>query len=273
MLHENPSMVDIDVNHWRNLQSLLLDSAKERRRIIIIHEDGRILKFVHSHRAEIVRNVDRVDDPRAVAKSVYQANSGVADFVAVFERRAFDRYFGQIQATWSPDEDLDAFVHRTYATLDEYGDGIVTYPGSARTTLGLQWRIGATYEDVLAAVQRFVAPASSVVLGVFDGTALWACLILVFDADRRVATITTPDPSQLRLEGQPQDIVDEVVAWVDGKFPPCSLALFTDAPGAREVLSDADKGSVLARLAGQGRVWSGTLPAGLEKAAGLAAAG
>ena len=40
MLHENPLMLDIDVDHWRNLQALLLDSAKERRRIVVIHEDG-----------------------------------------------------------------------------------------------------------------------------------------------------------------------------------------------------------------------------------------
>jgi hypothetical protein len=271
MLHENPSMVDIDVNHWRNLQSLILDSAKERRRIVLIHEDGRILKFVHSQRREIVRTVDRVDDPRMVAEAVYHANSDIVDFVAVFERRAFDRYFGQIQGAWQPDEDLDAFVHRTYATLDQYGDGIVTYPGTARTMLGLQWRIGATYEDVQAAVQRFASPNTAVVLGVFDGAALWACLILVFDRDRRVVTISTPDPSQLRLSGENLEIVNEVVAWTNRTFAPCSLALFSDLPGAREFLGATDKGRALKDLAGQGRVWHGPLPAGLERTVGRVA--
>ena len=41
MLHEDPAMLDIDVDHWRNLQSLVLDSAKARRRIVVIHEDAR----------------------------------------------------------------------------------------------------------------------------------------------------------------------------------------------------------------------------------------
>ena len=146
MLHAYPWMADIDVNHWRNMQSLLLESAKEKLRIILIHENGELLKFVHSQKAEIVRKVDRVEDPHAVAEQVYQDNPGQADFVVVFERRAVDRYFAQFQDTWRADEDLDAFVHRQFALMDEYPDGIVTYPGPARTQLGLQWRVGASYE-------------------------------------------------------------------------------------------------------------------------------
>ncbi len=46
MLHENPQMLDIDVDHWRNLQDLFLESAKEKRRIIVIHEAGEVLKLV-----------------------------------------------------------------------------------------------------------------------------------------------------------------------------------------------------------------------------------
>src|SRR5271157_2322801 len=119
-------MADIDVTHWRNLQVLLLESAKQKRRIIMIHENGKLLKFVHSHREEIVRNVDRVDQPHAAAETVYRANAGKVDFVAVFERRAFDQYFGRVQDTWSADEDLDEYVHRMYAMIDEYPDGLVT---------------------------------------------------------------------------------------------------------------------------------------------------
>jgi hypothetical protein len=272
MLHENPSMTDIDVNHWRNLQSLLLESAKERRRIIVIHEAGSILKFVHSHRAEIRRDLDRVDDPRTVAERVYRANADKVDFVAVFERQAFDKYFGQIQGTWRADEDLDAFVHRTYAILDEYPDGIVTFPGPARSTLGLQWRLGASYEVVQAAVGRLVSPESTVVLGVFDGDALWATLILGFDADRRVTLVTTADPSQLRLDGDKEEIVDEVVGWVNARFGSCSLALFSDLEGAREFLAAADKGQAFARLVSKGSVWSGPLPGGLKQQIALSTA-
>ena len=265
MLHENPLMVDIDVDHWRNLQALLLESAKGRRRIIVIHEDGEILKFVHSQRAEIVKPVDRVDDPHAVAERVYRANEDKADFVAVFERRAFDRYFAEFQDTWRPDEDLDVFVHRTYALIDKYPDGIVTYPGPARSTLGLQWRVGASYEDVKAAVDRFVAPDSTVVLGVFEGDALWATLVLRFDADHRADVVTTVDVSQLAPASGRDDAAAGVVAWVSRTYPPCSLGLFTDLAGARALLASGDKAAVLRGLAGEGRLVADPVPVGLAQ--------
>src|SRR5580700_4203354 len=138
MLHENPLMSDIDVDHWRNLQDLILDSAKEKRRIILIHENGELLKFVHSDRIEIVKNINRVTRPLADAEKVYRANKDKVDFVMVLERKAVERFFAQVQNTWKADEDLDEYVHRMFGTLDQYPEGIVTYPGPARTRLGLQ---------------------------------------------------------------------------------------------------------------------------------------
>ncbi len=195
MLHENPLMVDADVDHWRNLQTLLLESAKGKRRIIVIHEAGQILKFVHSQGAEISRPVVRIDDPHAAAKAIYEANPGACDLVAVFERRGFDRYFAAFQDTWRSDEDLDVYVQRTYALMDDYPDAIVTYPGRARDTLGLQWHLGTTYEASTAAVRTYIDPGTSVVFGVFDGDALWATLVLRFDADHRADVVTTVDPT------------------------------------------------------------------------------
>jgi hypothetical protein len=263
MLHEDPLMLDIDVVHWRNVQSLVLDSAKARRRIIVIHEDGEILKFVHSDREAIVTTVDRVDDPHAVAERVYRDNKDLVDFVAVFERRAFDEYFGRFQGTWRADEDLDAFVHRTYALLDEYRDGIVTYPGPARNVLGLQWRLGATYEQVTAAVERYVPPSSTVVFGVFDGDALWTTLVLGFDADLRADVVTTVDPSVLTVERGRAAIAEEIVAWVGERYRTCSLALFTSRDGARAFLDAPDKLAALAELQERGDLIAGRVPSGL----------
>lgn len=253
MLHEDPLMLDIDVDHWRNLQSLLLlRSAKGRRRIVVIHEDGEILKFVHSDAGRIVKAIDRVNDPRADAERVYRANEDVVDFVAVFERRAFDEYFGRFQGTWRSDEDLDAFVHRAYALMDEYADGIVTYPGPARSVLGLQWRLAATYEQVTAAVQRYVPPGSTVVFGVFDGAALWATLVLGFDAESHADVVTTVDPSMLTAEGDREAIAEEVIAWASARYRVCSLALFTSRDGAQRLLEVDDKGAALLELRERG---------------------
>ena len=81
MLHENPLMSDINVDHWRNLQDLLLDSAKEKKRIIVIHDDGEIQKFVHSDRAEIDRSVvNRITRPQEDARRIFEANAGQSGF-------------------------------------------------------------------------------------------------------------------------------------------------------------------------------------------------
>jgi hypothetical protein len=260
MLHEDPLMLDIDVDHWRNLQLLLLDSAKQRRRIVVIHEDGEILKFTHSDRDEIVKSVDRVDDPHALAERVYADNAGKADFVAVFERRAFDEYFGRFQATWRPDEDLDEFVHRTYELIDEYPDGIVTHPGPARNVLGLQWRLGATHGQVTEAVKRYVRPSSTVVFGIFEGDALWATLVLGFDADLRADIVTTVDTSRLTVERGREAIAEEVVAWVSGHYRQCSVALFTSREGARAFLDATDKAGALLELSEQGDLIAEPVP-------------
>jgi hypothetical protein len=264
MLHENPLMADIDVNHWRNLQTLLLESAKTKRRIIVIHENGKVLKFVHSQRAQIVRNVDTVDKPRAVAEKVYKANADAVDFVAVFERRAFDRYFGRVQDTWRANEDLDVYVHRMYAMLDDYPEGIVTYPGSARTTLGLQWRLGASYEDIKAVIQHIPA-RSTAVLGVFEGDALWATLVLGLDAERRANVVTTVDPSELPHAATRHDIAKNVVAWTNRKYPPCSLGLFMGLGSARAFLSATDKARMIRDIMSKSDLIADPVPAGLER--------
>ncbi len=265
MLHENPLMVDADVDHWRNLQTLLLESAKGKRRIIVIHEAGQILKFVHSQGAEISRPVVRIDDPHAAAKAIYEANPGACDLVAVFERRGFDRYFAAFQDTWRSDEDLDVYVQRTYALMDDYPDAIVTYPGRARDTLGLQWHLGTTYEASTAAVRTYIDPGTSVVFGVFDGDALWATLVLRFDADHRADVVTTVDPTALTASGR-DALAGEVVTWVEARYGRCSLALFTDVEGARSFLGMADKGAALARLAARGALISNRIPAGVAAA-------
>jgi hypothetical protein len=265
MLHESPLMADIDVNHWRNLQSLVLESAKAKRRIIVIHEQGEIQKFIHSMRAPIAKPVDRITNPAADAEAIYRANADI-DFVAVFERRQFDAYFGEFQGTWRADEDLDTYVRRTYALMDNYPEGIVTYPGPARDTLGLQWRLGSDYDAVAGAVKAFVAPDSSVVLGVFEGDALWATLVLHFDADLRADVVSTVDVSALAQAGDRTANIGEAVAWVDRTYGTTSVALFTDVAGAKALVATKDKLTVIGELASRGALIVERAPGGLAGA-------
>lgn len=265
MLQAYPLMADIDVNHWRNLQSLLLESAKGKRRIILIHENGELLKFVHSRREEINRTVDRVDNPQEVARKVYHDNEGKADFVVVFERNAIDRYTAQFQDTWKADEDLDEFVRRQYTLMDEFADGIVTYPHPPRETLGLQWRVGSSYDQIQAAVNQFVTPDSTVVFGIFQGEALWTTLVLHFDRDRKINVITTVDPSELSTTRGRNILTKEIVTWVNRKYPMCSIGLFTDLDSARGFLSNQDKAATIRELMDQGKLIADPFPGSLTK--------
>jgi len=266
MLHENPLMSDINVDHWRNLQNLLLDSAKEKRRIIVIHDDGEIRKFVHSQRVDIDRSVvNRITRPQEDARRIFEANPGKADFVVVLERRSVDQYFGRVQDTWKSTDDLDEYVHRMFATLDEYGDGIVAYPGSARTKLGLQWRVGASYEQVKAAVERLISPRSTAVFGIFAGNDLWASLALRFDDDRRVDVIASVDVAALTATSDWRGKAREMVAWANSKFSPCSLGLFTTVDDARAFLANPDKLSALKKIADAGRLLAEPAPASLTR--------
>ena len=266
MLHQDVLMKDIDVDHWRNLQALLLDSAKGRRRIVVIHEDGEVLKLVHSDRLPVVGAVSRISDPHALAEQLYRDNQESVDFVAVFERRAFDEYFAKFQGTWSPDEDLDEFVHRSYALLDDYPQGIVTRPEPPRRTLGLQWRLGSNYEEVKDVVKKFVPADSTVVFGVFDGDELWATLVLGFDADHRIDVVTTVDPADLEGSGSLEDRASEVVSWVERRHRLCSLALFTSLGEARSILQVDDKGAALRDLVARGEVIVCRAPSTLQEA-------
>ncbi len=245
MLHENPLMADIDVNHWRNMQSLILDSSKTKRRIIVIHENGEILKFIHTHREEIIKSVSRIDDPQAAAEKIFKDNPGKADFVMVLERRVLERYFGEVQNSWKATEDLDVYVNRMFKKLDDYPQAVVTYPVKASSTLGLQWRVGSSHDEIQEAAAELVPADSTFVLGVFDKDELWATLVLGFDKDKRCDNVTTVDPTELKSLKGFKDVSKEVVDWVSKTYTPVSIGLFMDLETAKKMFATSDKKSVL----------------------------
>lgn len=264
MLHQNPLMADIDVDHWRNLQALLLNSAKAKRRIIVIHEGGKILKFAHSAKAAIFKPVDRISDAKADAKAIYTANSASTDFVMVVDRKASDAYFRAVQDAWTPEDDIDVYVHRSYKLMDDYADGIATYPGPASSRLGLQWRLGASFAEVEAAVQAFAQAERSVVFGVFEGDALWTTLVLRFDANRRIDVVTTVDPTEITATGKRDAVAKAVVDWVSAHYGAVCLGLFTDLAGAKRFLEATNKAEVILDLHRAGALIAKPLTAGLS---------
>ena len=103
-------------------------------------------------------------------------------------------------------------------------------------------------------------PHSTVVLGIFDGDALWATLVLGFDDELRADIVTTVDTSRLTVERGRDAIAEEVVAWVSGHYRQCSLALFTSREGVRAFLDAGDKLAVLRELGEQGDLIAEPVP-------------
>jgi hypothetical protein len=254
MLHQDVLMADIDVDQWRNAQSLLLRSAKAARRLVVIHDQGTVVKFRHTTGEQCSGRVDRVDDPQALAEKLYEANADAVDFVVVMERDAVDSYFAAVQDSWDIEEDLDVFVQRTYALLDRYADGIVTHPGPAREVLGLQWQTGASRDEVEGAAKALVPGGTTVVLAVHDDGGLWASLVLDLDEDHKVTSITTADPSVVDIAGSRNEVLDRLTGWQQSAGKTVSLALALDRAAAEHYLSaTADqKGAVLGSLVNEG---------------------
>ena len=64
MLGKDVLMEDIDIDQWRNAQDLLLESSKEKRRIIVLHDNGVVRKCEHTDGIEIVGKPPRSPTPR-----------------------------------------------------------------------------------------------------------------------------------------------------------------------------------------------------------------
>lgn len=248
MLHGNVLMADLDVDQWRNAQDLVLRSAKEAKRLIVMLEKGEVVKCRHTTGRPVKDAPRHVDDLHAAAKALFEANAEHTDFVLVLERDAADEYFSEFQDSWDADEDLDLFVQRTYAILDKYAGAIVTYPRPARETLGLQWRVGASHAQVTATVQALVGPESTAVLAVHDGGKLWTSLILKFDADLKIISIGTADPSLIDIHGERAVVVERLVQFAEGREGRVGLVVEGTLEAARAFLAATDKMAVRAQL-------------------------
>lgn len=252
MLHKNVQMVDIDVDHWRNLQELFIESSKEKRRIIVIHEDGEIQKFIHSDRIAIEQPIGRVTSPQEDAEKVYQANGDKVDFVMILERKAVERYMAEVQNAWSPTQDIDEYVYAMYSKLSGFENGIVTYPGEANENLGLQWRIGATYEEFRDLVSVIVRPKTTAILGLFEEGKLWATLVLGFDEDKKIDLITSVPIKEGTDVGSLREAAESFIDLVQNAHPECSVGLFAQLASFRRWIQSENKKAELSMLIEQG---------------------
>ena len=249
MLHGDVLMADLDVDKWRNAQHLLLRSAKGARRIVCLLEKGKVVKCRHTQGAEVAQAPTQVDDLQAAADALYAANRDQVDFVMVAERDAMDEYFAEYQNAWDADEDLDVYVCRSWSLLrDRYKSTIVTAPEPADQTLGLQWKLGASHDAVVAAANAFVSPNSTLVLAVHDDNSLWTSLILRFDQDRKVISIGTADPSLVDIKGDRAGVTQRLVSFANGREGDVKLVVSCTREAAERFLAAEDKAAVVSEL-------------------------
>ena len=225
MFGKDVLMEDIDIDQWRNAQDLLLESSKEKRRIIILHDNGVIRKCEHTDGLPVNEAPTEITDAPAQAKAVYEANKDDVDFVAIFERSAFDEYFSRMQQSWVANEPLDSFVHRTYALLDDYPTTMVTYPGPARNTLGLQYRFGVSRNEAIVLANRWLHPDSSLLLGVYDEGGIWASLVMSFDSELTIVELTTIDAERVDVHGDLGEVTARAMEWMIENHRPDAAAL------------------------------------------------
>lgn len=249
MLHGDVLMADLDVNQWRNAQHLLLRSAKSARRIVCLLEKGKVVKCRHTHGVKVAQAPTHVDNLQEAADALYAANREQVDFVLVAERDAIDEYFAEYQNTWSADEDLDVYVSRSWTLLRErYKSTIVTAPKPADQVLGLQWNLGVSHDEVVAAAEAFVNPDSTFVLAVHDENSLWTSLILRFDKNRKVISISTADPSLVNIQGNRAVVTQRLVSFANNREGKVSLVVSCTREAAKQFLAAEDKASAMTDL-------------------------
>lgn len=255
MLHPHALMLDIDVDQWRNAQALLLKSAKAARRLVVIHEHGSVLKFRHTDGIECAGRPAQITDPHRQARELYAANKDSVDFVVVMERDAVDQYFANVQNSWRINDDLDVFVQRTYQLMDDFPEGIVSSPGPARNVIGLQWNTGMSLEEANAAARAMVPPDTTIVLGVHDDQQLWSSLVLDFDSEHEITSITTVDPAAVDIHGDRAEVADRVVSWLTSTGKSVSVTCVLDRAVANEFLAApvSEKGALLVGYAASGK--------------------
>ncbi len=256
MLDKNPLMIDIDVKQWANLHHVVLKGLREKRRIVVIHENGKVQNISHSHEAEVVNPIRKVTDPEMDAKKLFETNEKNVDLVMVLERSHVENYYNEVQSSWKVDEDLDEYMYRMYSLLDCYYPGIVAYPGPASRQFGLQWLLPGKvgYLQFKSVLESFADRGTAVVIAVFENkTELWTSLVLGVDEKGKISLITSVKQGIVKKDWREE--YQDINRWVDENYWKSGLAIYMDKKDFLEISSSkapsylfkglCDKGSII----------------------------
>ncbi len=244
MIDPNWSVIDLDPRTWRSL-GRFIDVPQYMRTaqpgehgLFVLHDAGRPLRVFDSRaglRADL--GIDRVDDPRLLAHSLFE--TGEWDRVHVIDKRHLAGVARRAQTIENRALHLDAYYRRVFQLMWQDPTGYASVPPH----LG-DWN-GFTY----GGVQRFLnglPPAASLALGVFAGEALSIGLILEVHAGviQRVTTFEALEtlPAEPRLSA---GFMGQLWAGLEQRFAPAAAALLYTAAGFDAWIAAADKTEAL----------------------------
>ncbi|EPH06606.1 hypothetical protein HMPREF1531_00507 [Propionibacterium sp. oral taxon 192 str. F0372] len=92
------------------------------------------------------------------------------------------------------------------------------------------------------------------VLAVHHEERLWTSLILRFDENLKVVSITTADPSLVDVTGSRDEVVERLVRFAEDRDGTVRLVVDATLDAARAFLAATDKESVIAELGSAFRV-------------------
>lgn len=121
-------------------------------------------------------------------------------------------------------------------------------------------------DDVTRAVRAFVPANSSAVVGVFDGSTLWASLVVAVDNTAAITSVTTVDGSAVSLHGDMGKVARDVVRWIHTNGGLCSLGLFLEKPHAEGLLNASDKAAAIRTASAAGGLILSPVPPPLATA-------
>jgi len=233
MLDLHVQIVDVDISHWGYLQSKLVKSGREKERIIVIHEKGKILKYIHSHGKPTRKVIDEISSPLKDAEKIYEANRDLVEYVVIIDRDAVNDYFAEVQKSWKPDESIVEYTVRMRKLLNKYYEkgAIVTYPGKPTDYLGWVPTLSIDYNMIIEFVNFYLLPDSLVALFVFSGEKLKASLILGFNKVMKIDLITSTDVLRtLRIEEYDwRHYYKDLISVIENKLGrKCSLGIFIE---------------------------------------------
>ena len=246
MIDPNWSLVDLDPRTWRNIGRFFdpgqyIQAARPGTHgLFVLHDNGKLKKVVDTKKEKSPDlKIERVDDPVALAQSLYER--GEWQQVHVINKRHLAEVARLAQAEARRELTLDQYYRQVFHLLWDNSGGYVSIPPHPG-----HWR-GWTYERIRDFIQQLPAEAS-LALGVFNQDVLEIGLILEV-REGLIKRVTTFEALQLEpgTAQLSEDFFDRLWVQLGEKFAPpaalllCSQTTFETWLGAEDKLAALDQ--------------------------------